>query len=70
MNKLVLISLLLLSACGSSEEAINLYQSGMKEFSARKPTEAEKYFLMAIEKDPELLNARLMLLSFCYRLLK
>ncbi|HPS57720.1 MAG TPA: tetratricopeptide repeat protein [Spirochaetota bacterium] len=66
MNRLVLISLLLLAACGSSEEAIELYRSGMKEFSARKLAEAEKCFLMAIDKDPDLLNARLMLCKIYY----
>lgn len=66
MRRLLVMVIIITSGCGSSREAAELYQSGMKEFSARRLGEAEKYFLLAVEKDSSLLNASLMLCKVYY----
>lgn len=64
--KYLLILLAMLTGCNSGEEALTLYQSGMKEFNSRKLAEAEKFFISALEKDSDLLNAHLMLCKIYY----
>ncbi len=64
--KYLFILLSIISGCDSGDKALNLYQSGMKEFNVKNLPQAEKFFLSAVEKDSALLNAHLMLCKIYY----
>lgn len=65
MRHLLLI-IIFTAGCGSGNEAIELYKSGMKEYNNRKLVEAEKFFTAALDEDNDLLNAYLMLGKISY----
>ena len=66
LKKNVLLLIIFLAGCGNSGRALDFYHSGMREFGARKLAEAEKSFISAIESDPGLMNAHLMLCKINY----